>query len=150
MSDALNDQETIGSERKGDRKAVVITVVLWVIQVIAAAQFLIAGGFKLIGSNEILTQFYPGMPNMFMRFIAVCEILGALGLILPGIVRRWQWLTPLAALGLLVIMLGAMVYTVVTVGWGLIVSPLLLVILSAVVLYGRRAWGLDAIKRGRE
>jgi hypothetical protein len=148
MNDVLNSQEATEGDRKRGRKAAVITVVLWVIQVVAAAQFLIAGGFKLIGTNETLTQFYPGMPNVLMRFIAVCEILGALGLILPGIVRRWQWLTPLAASGLLVIMLGAVVYTVVTVGWGLVLSPLLLAILSAVVVYGRRVWGLDVIKRG--
>src|SRR5947207_15470673 len=105
-----------------------------------------AGSFKLIGTNEMLTQFYPGMPNAFMRFIAVCEVLGALGLILPGMVRRWQWLTPLAASGLVVIMIGAVVYTVVMFGWSLVMSPLLLAILSVVVGYGRRAWGLDVIK----
>ncbi|HEY4385545.1 MAG TPA: DoxX family protein [Ktedonobacteraceae bacterium] len=149
MSDVLNIQEATESERKRDRKAVVITVVLWVIQVAAAALFLVAASFKLIGTNEQLTQFYPGMPNVFMRFIAVCEVLGALGLILPGIVRRWRWLTPLAASGLLVIMIGAVVYTVVTFGWSLVLSPLILAILSAVVVYGQRAWRLDVIKHGR-
>lgn len=149
MNDVLNGQEVTESGKKQDRRARVITVVLWVIQVVAAIQFLIAGGFKLIGTNELLAQFYPGMPNVFMRFIAVCEILGALGLILPGVLRRWQWLTPLAAVGLLLVMIGAVVYTVVVVGWGMVLSPLLMVILSAVVAYGRRSWGWDAIRRSR-
>jgi uncharacterized membrane protein YphA (DoxX/SURF4 family) len=146
MSNVLNSQEATESGRKRDWKAVVITMVLWVIQIVAAAQLVMAGSMKLFGTNEMLTQFYPGMPNTFMRFIAVCEVLGALGLILPGMVRRWRWLTPLTALGILVIMIGAVVYSVVTFGWGLVWSPLLVALLSAVVVYGRRAWGLDAIK----
>jgi uncharacterized membrane protein YphA (DoxX/SURF4 family) len=148
MGDILSSQEAAESGKKRDRKAMVISVVLWVVQVVAAAQLLTAGGFKLFGTNEMLTQFYSGMPNVFMRFIAVCEILGALGLILPGMVRKWRWLTPLASCGLLVILIGAVVYTVVTAGWGWVLSPLIVAILVAVVLYGRRAWGLDAIKRG--
>ncbi|GCE15482.1 DoxX family protein [Tengunoibacter tsumagoiensis] len=149
MSNNLDIQMVAEDARKRDRRVVVITVVLWVMQVAATAMFLMAGSLKLLGTNEQLTQFYPGMLNVFMRFIAVFEVLGALGLILPGIVRRWRWLTPLAASGLLMIMIGAVVYTVVVFGWGSVVSPLILAILCAVIVYGRRVWGLDVLRHGK-
>ena len=141
MSDVLQSQEGTGSGQKRSRKVVVMTVLLWVVQVFLAANFLFAGGFKLFGTDQMLAQFYPGMPNGFLRFIAVCEILGALGLVGPGIVRRWRWLTPLAACGLLVIMVGAVVYSVVMFGWMMAISPLVGAVLSAVIAYGRRDWG---------
>ncbi len=141
MSDVLQRQEGVGSGQKRSRKVVVMTVLLWVVQVFLAANFLFAGSFKLFETDQMLAQFYPGMPNGFLRFIAVCEMLGALGLVGPGIVRRWRWLTPLAACGLLVIMVGAVVYSVVMFGWMMAISPLVGAVLSAVIVYGRRDWG---------
>lgn len=140
MSNVLKDQETIEPEKKSDRKALVITIILWVVQVALAAQLLMAGGIKLTGTDEILLQFYPGMPAIFMRFIAVCEVLGALGIIFPGMIRRLRWLTPLAAIGSLIIMIGAVVYTIVSVGLGWIWSPLIVTILCAIVVLGRWTW----------
>lgn len=56
------------------------------------------------------------LPGLFVRFIGVCEVLGALGMILPGILRIRPGLTPLGAAGLLIIMIGATVLTLVWVG----------------------------------
>ncbi|HEX6973790.1 MAG TPA: DoxX family protein, partial [Vicinamibacterales bacterium] len=47
------------------------------------------------------------------RFIGTVEVLGALGLILPGLFRIWSHLTPLAAAGLVSIMIGATVVTLI-------------------------------------
>jgi hypothetical protein len=49
-----------------------------------------------------------------LRFVGVCEIAGALGLVLPGIFRFRASLTPLAAAGLLIIMIGATIVTIAT------------------------------------
>ena len=49
------------------------------------------------------------LPLWFIYFIAVCEILGGIGLIVPWLTRIKPQLTPLAAIGLVVIMLGAVV-----------------------------------------
>ena len=78
-----------------------------------AALFIFAGGVKLVLPIEEMTQQLP-MPGWFLRFIGVCEILGAFGLILPGIFRIASYLTPLAASGLIVIMIGAVVVSVIT------------------------------------
>jgi len=100
--------------------------------------FLFAGGSKLVMPAEQLTR---GMPaaiasGSFIHFIGVCEVLGGLGLILPGLLRIKPGLTPLAASGLVIIMIGA---TAVSVPQGVAtaVFPLLTGILAAFVAWGR-------------
>jgi len=90
-----------------------MNIVLWILQILLALLFLFAGGTKLVMSAEALSA--PGTPTSigFLRFIGVCEFLGGLGLLLPGIVRTRQYLTPLAALGLAIIMIGAVVFAVI-------------------------------------
>jgi hypothetical protein len=85
---------------------------LWIVQGLLAALFLFAGGVKLILPPEALVGPVP-LPIPFLRFIGVCEVLGAIGLILPGLLRIRPNLTPLAASGLTIIMIGATVLTLV-------------------------------------
>ncbi len=113
-----------------------MTYALWIVQGLLALLFLFAGGVKLVLPLESLTGPVP-LPGLFVRFIGVAEVLGAIGLILPGLLRIRQGLTPLAAAGLLIIMIGA---TVVTLAGGAVASaliPLVVGLLSAFVAYGR-------------
>ena len=113
-----------------------MTYVLWIIQGLLALLFLFAGGMKLVLPLEELTGPMP-LPGWFVRFIGVAEVLGAIGLILPGLLGIRPGLTPLAASGLVVIMIGA---TVLTLVGGDVVSaliPLVVGLLSAFVAYGR-------------
>jgi DoxX-like family len=83
-----------------------INIALWIIQGLLAALFLFAGGVKLIlPMDEAAQQLH--IPALFLRFIGLCEVLGAAGLILPGLLRTRTSLTPLAAAGLVLIMIGA-------------------------------------------
>lgn len=75
----------------------VITYVLWIVQALLALIFLFAGGVKLVLPLEVMTQQIP-LPGLFLRFIAVAEVLGAIGLILPELLRIRPGLTPLVAL----------------------------------------------------
>ena len=110
---------------------------LWIVQGLLAALFLFAGGMKLITPVEVLSAMSP-FPGEFIRFIGVCEVLGAVGLILPYALRILPGLTALAAAGLVVIMVGATVSTL-AIGGGLLAVPtLLLGLLAALVAYGRR------------
>lgn len=86
------------------------SVRLWAAQGVLAAVFLMAGVSKLVMSTEDLTA-GTSLPAEFLRFIGVCETLGAIGLILPGILRIRRELTALAASGLVIIMIGATVIT---------------------------------------
>jgi DoxX-like protein len=109
---------------------------LWIIQVLLAALFLFAGGMKLILPIEEMTKQIP-IPGLFLRFIAVCEVLGALGLILPWLLRIRPGLTPLAAVGLVIIMIGATVVSLEIAGTAMALFPLVVGILAAFVAYGR-------------
>src|SRR4029453_4727050 len=79
---------------------------LWIIQGLLALLFLFAGGTKLVLPIQELTGPIP-LPALFVRFIGVAEVLGAIGLILPGLLRIRPGLTRLAAAGLTIIMIGA-------------------------------------------
>ena len=121
-----------------------MNIVLWIIQILLTLLFLFAGGTKLFMSEAALQQMAPPnsivLPILLLRFIGLCEILGALGLILPGITRIRRGLTPLAACGLLIIMIGAVVITVMGLGAAAAITPLVAGVLCAVVAYGRRDW----------
>jgi len=118
---------------KGSR----IGIVLWIVQALLAALFLFSGGMKLVMPAAALTK-GSSFSAPFLRFIGVAEILGALGLLLPGMTRIKPWLTPLAAAGLVIIMIGATVTTVATMGVKFAVLPFVTGILAAFVAYGRR------------
>jgi uncharacterized membrane protein YphA (DoxX/SURF4 family) len=110
------------------------TVVLWIIQVLLALLFLFAGAAKLVMPIKELTK-GTSLPGLFLRFIGVAEVLGAIGLILPGLLRIRRDLTPLAAAGLVIIMVGA---TVVNMEGGQKVAAVITVVaglLSAFVAY---------------
>ena len=110
--------------------------VLWVIQGLLAALFLFAGGFKLALPLAALAKVSP-LPAPFLKFIGACEVTGALGLILPGLLRIRTGLTPLAATGLVIIMTGATVVTLATQGVAPAVLPFVVGILAGAVALGR-------------
>ncbi len=118
-----------------------MTYVLWFIQVLLALLFLFAGGTKLVLPLEVLTSMGPPnqvqLPGLFIRFIGVVEVLGALGLVLPGLLRIKPWLTPLAAAGLAVVMVGAVVVTLASGDVAPALVPLVVGLLAAFVAYGR-------------
>src|SRR5437870_9793973 len=111
-------------------------VALWIVQGLLAALFLFAGGAKLVMPLDQMAG-PVALPGWFLRFLGVTEVLGALGLVLPGLLRIRPGLTPLAAAGLVIIMIGA---TVVTLAGGMVAVALMnlvVALLAAFVTYGR-------------
>lgn len=125
-----------------------MNIVLWILQILLALLFLFAGITKLVLPADVLQS--AGPPNaikfsaLFLKFIGVLETLGGLGLILPGIFHRQQYLTPLAALGLVIIMIGAVITTIMGVGVSMIFGPLVVGLLCAFVAYGR--WKVSPLR----
>jgi len=91
---------------------------------------------KFVLPIEVMTKQMP-LPGSFLRFIGVAEVLGAFGLILPGLLRIHQELTPLAAAGLVIIMIGASVLTFIMRGLMSALFPMVVGLLLLFVLYGR-------------
>lgn len=81
-------------------------VALGGMQGVLAVVFLFAGVMKLVLPIAALTHDVP-LPGALLRLVGVLEILGGLGLVLPGLLHWRPALTPLAAAGLVIIMTGA-------------------------------------------
>ena len=112
------------------------TTRLWIAQGVLGAIFLFAGGFKLVLPAAALAA-QSHMPGEFIKFIGVCETLGALGLILPGLFHIQERLTPLAASGLVIIMVGAVVTTILQGQGAAAILPALVGLTAAYVARGR-------------
>ena len=84
-----------------------MNVSLWVLQALLAVAFLAHGRLFLFPPAEIVDLMNAAIPPAFRIFIGVAEVLAAVGLTLPGITRVMPWLIPLAATGLMIVMLGA-------------------------------------------
>src|SRR5262245_22830625 len=81
---------------------------LWTVQVLLAIAFGMAGVMKATQPIEVLAaqMVWPGdVPSALVRFIGVSELLGGIGLVLPAATRIQPRLTPLAAVGLVVVMI---------------------------------------------
>ena len=113
-----------------------MNVALWIVQGLLAALFLFAGVMKLVLPIEAMKGPID-FPGWFLRFIGVVETLGGLGVILPGIFRIATGLTPLAAAGLVIIMMGAVYVTLSSGEIGSAVIPLVVGLLAAFIAYGR-------------
>jgi len=120
---------------------------LWTAQILLALVFLFAGGMKLVMSDQALTEGFP-FPALFIRFIGISEVIGAIGLILPGLLKIHPELTAWAAAALTVIMIGAVVTSVMTMGVMVALIPLVIALMSAFVAYGR--WPSGAAMATRE
>ncbi len=90
-----------------------LNIVIWTGQVFLAVNFLILGYLKIaLPINELGPEmpFVLVIPEALTRFIGVAEVLGGLGLVLPSLLRIKPVLTPLAAIGILLIMILAIGY----------------------------------------
>jgi len=118
-----------------------MNILLWIVQVLLALTFWFSGGMKLaIPADQLQAQAPPNMihfSNAFMKFIGICEVLGGFGLVLPGLLGIGKSLTPLAAAGLTIIIIGAVVIGVM--GMGIVggVIPFIVGVLCVFVAYER-------------
>jgi uncharacterized membrane protein YphA (DoxX/SURF4 family) len=115
-----------------------MNVALWIVQILLAALFLFAGGVKLVTPiEEMLKQMPLPLPGWFLRFAGVVEVLGAIGLIVPWLTGIRPGLTPLAAAGLVIVMIGAVIFTILAGDIATALIPLVVLLLCAFVAYGR-------------
>ena len=92
---------------------------------------------KLVLPIDAMQQGPVHFSGAFLRFIGVVETLGALGLVLPGLLRIQEVLTPVAAAGLVVIMVGASVVTAASGPAAAALFPFVVGVLAASVAIGR-------------
>jgi uncharacterized membrane protein YphA (DoxX/SURF4 family) len=115
-----------------------MNIALWIVQGLLAALFLFAGGVKLVTPvDEMLKQMPLALPGWFLRFTGIVELLGAIGLIIPWLTGIHPGLTPLAAAGLVIVMVGAVIFTIMAGDIAMALMPLVVGLLCAFVAYGR-------------
>lgn len=113
---------------------------LWVIQIVLAVAFLAAGVLKLSQPREKLEKSLPWTTDFStgtIRLIGASEALGALGLVLPAALGIAPVLTPVAAVGLALVMVGAVVTHARRKEPQAIVVNVVLLALAVVVAWGR-------------
>jgi len=131
----ISNLRAIEENTERSKQRSMMTYVLWTVQVLLALLFLFSGGAKLALPAEKLTG-PVALPIAFLRFIGVCEVLGGLGLVLPGIFRIARGLTPLAAAGLVIIMIGATVVNIMGQAVPVALMTVVVGLLAAFVAYG--------------
>lgn len=120
-------------------------IVIWIVQILVALLFLFTGGMKLLTPYaEMIAD-----PNMAwagdfsstqIKIIGALEVLGALGLILPMILKKYMVLVPVAAIGLALTMVGAMVTHLVRGETEPAVVNIIILVLAALTAWWRRGY----------
>lgn len=123
-----------------DRSGRKLNILLWILQVLLAMLFMFAGVMKFIMPVAEMTKQIP-FPGWFLHFIGGAEILGAIGLVLPGILRIRTGLTPLAAAALVVIMIGATAVNLKVGMRGAALTTVVIGLLLLFVAYNRQRMG---------
>jgi uncharacterized membrane protein YphA (DoxX/SURF4 family) len=117
-----------------------MSIALWVVQVLLAAAFLVSGATKLSQPKEKLLKnmaWVEDFSQPTVRIIGALEVLGAIGIVVPALAGIVPSLTPLAALGLVLTMIGAALTHLRRSEYSVITVPAVLLILAAFVAYGR-------------
>lgn len=115
-------------------------IALWVVQVLLAIAFGMAGVMKVTQPKTKLAENMAWVNDFSannIKLIGVVEVLAAIGLILPMLTNILPVLTPLAAIGLILTMIGAMITHLRRGENSMIVINLVLLALAAFVAYGR-------------
>jgi len=113
---------------------------LWAVQALLAALYAMAGVMKSTQPLDELVKtvtWAGGVPLPLVRFIGLAELAGALGLILPSLLRIQPKLTPWAGVGLATIMVLAVPFHIQRGELGVLAFPTVLGLLAAFVSYGR-------------
>ena len=117
----LRDQQTSGKAKSDLWSNPATTRILWVVQAFLALFFLYGGAIKLVPPDSLpgaalMAVLLSPLPQWIVDFIGITEVLGAFGLILPVRLGILPILTPIAAVGLIIEMIGATIFVVLFYG----------------------------------
>ena len=126
--------------KKQQQRSKALHITLWIAQVLLAAMFLMSGFMKVAQPIDQLSKMLPWaaqVPEALVRFIGVAEVLGAIGLILPSLLRIKPKLTPIAAVGLALVMLFAVVFHISRGETPMIGMNFILIAIATFIAWGR-------------
>jgi len=115
-------------------------ITAWVLQILLGGMFIMTGAMKTFTPIEQLAESLPWVtqvPLALVKFIGTAELLGGLGLILPSLLKIKTKLTPVAAIGIVLIMIFASIFHISRGENSVIGMNLILAVLAGVVAWLR-------------
>jgi hypothetical protein len=125
------------NQQKGSK---VLLITLWAAQILLAATFMWAAGMKLFQPIEKLAMMWPWtgqISPVLVKLTGVVDLLGALGLILPSLLRIKPDLTHIAAIGTIALMVCASIFHIVRGEASAIGVNIFFAIIAAFIAWGR-------------
>jgi uncharacterized membrane protein YphA (DoxX/SURF4 family) len=119
-----------------------MNIVLWIVQILVAIGFFMVGFMKAFQPLETLAKSFkwvPSFPVAFVRFIGICEMLGAIGIVLAPLTHILPWLAIAAAVGFILAAGGGAIVHISRHEYSVISINIVLIILSLFIIYGRVA-----------
>ncbi len=123
-----------------EKSSKAVNIFLWIVQIILALGLVYGGIMKIFQPIEKLSAMWPWVgqiPIAFVKFTGIIDLLGAIGLILPSLLRIKPNLTPLAAIGTMLLMICAIVFHIVRGEASVIGINIFFAISAAFVAWGR-------------
>jgi hypothetical protein len=121
-----------------------MNIVLWILQLLLALAFLAHGALLLAPPPDIAAVMNAELPRAFWIFLGVAEVAAGVGLTLPGIARVYPWLVTWAAVGVMIVMVGATGWHLVRAEYSSAIITAVLLVMATFTAYGR--WRLLPIR----
>jgi putative oxidoreductase len=119
-----------------------MNITLWVLQLLLAVGFFAHGLIFLFPPASLVEAMSP-IPVAFRIFLGLAEVLAAIGLTLPGFTRIQPWWIPLAAVGIMIVMISATVFHVSRGETSSAITTVILLVMATFVAYMR--WKVNPI-----
>lgn len=114
-----------------------MNVLLWILQALLALVFLAHGLMFLMPPPDVAAQMNQMLPRWFSLFLGVAEVAAGIGLVVPGVARVLPALVPAAAIGIVIVLVGATILHVMRNEMSSAVITAVLLVLAIVVAHGR-------------
>lgn len=117
-----------------------MNVALWIVQSLLAIVFGMAGAMKILTPQEKLPdnlESVKSLPAGFVKFTGTVELMAMAGLLLPGITKTLPILTPIAAVGLVLVMIGAIIAHLPRKEYQSVAMNVMLLLMASFVAFGR-------------
>ena len=114
-----------------------MNIILWILQILLAIQFLFHGWLFLSPPANLAEQITSTFSPAFRYFLGIAELLAGVGLVLPSATRIMPWLTPLAAVGIMIVLGSAAVFHLLRGEISSVVTTAIMLIIASFVAYMR-------------
>ena len=120
-----------------------MNILLWLVQILLALAFFAHGWMLLFPPASLIDAMNSTMSTGFRLFLGTAEVLAAIGITVPGITRIMPFFVPLAAVGLMIVMVSATVFHIARNEISSAITTFVLLALATFVAYGR--WKIKPI-----